>query len=92
MPNPDPRPIFTVASSAHRVALCSLTVVHVERRALVFTDARCPDCDKILMFVPGVVIVEVRPVRTIADRSGRGRVVRCPNDRCKHYAEVIEHG
>lgn len=73
------------------MALCSLTVVHVEQRALVFTDARCPDCDRIIMFVPGVVTLEVRPCRTIDQRSGRGRVVRCPNDRCRHYAEVIEH-
>lgn len=81
-------PIFRLTaqtSAVAPVALCSLTVT----RAIVFTDARCPGCNRKLMAIPGVVSVESRLVRTNDQRSGRGRVVSCR--RCSSLVEIIEH-
>jgi len=74
------------------VALVSLTVlatVAMIRATIAFQDARCPACNRRLMAVPGPVTLEVRTIRTDAERSGRGRVVSC--HRCKGLVEVIEH-
>jgi DNA-directed RNA polymerase subunit RPC12/RpoP len=72
------------------VSLAVLATVAVMRATIAYTDARCPGCRRRVMAVPGVgVTLEVRMVRTDAERSGRGRVVGCA--RCKGLVEVIEH-
>ncbi|HLB55143.1 MAG TPA: hypothetical protein VJK71_08545 [Gemmatimonadales bacterium] len=76
-----PEPDFRVHG---RVALCTVTVTAVA----VYTDARCPGCQRLIMAIPGLVTLEVRRVATTTDRSGRGRVVTCK--RCG-LCEVIEH-
>jgi hypothetical protein len=65
--------------------LVSLTIT----ASVVYTDVRCI-CNRRVMSVPGVVAVEVRVVKSDADRSGRGRVLSCK--RCSSLLEVIEHG
>lgn len=75
-------------SVAHPVALVSVTVT---ARAIVFTDARCPNCGRLVMAIPGTPLIEVRPVRNNDDRSGRGRVVKCNRGGCQSLLEVIEH-
>ncbi len=86
-------PIFQPVPSdvARPVALVSLTVTHsvVARATLVFTDARCPKCRRLVMAIPGLPTIEVRTVASNSDRSGRGRVVDCR--RCSTLLEVIEH-
>ena len=80
---------FTVTGRPHwhqMVALVSLTVV----AAAVYTAARCSNCHRRVMSVPGVVTLEVRRVRDNAARSGRGRVVGC--ERCGTLCEIIEYG
>ncbi len=91
MTPPDPVPIFKAhpAPDGPPTALATLTVTG----AAVFTDARCPQCRKIILLVPGVLVLEVRVLpghghRALEGASGRGRVALCKNG---HYAEVIEH-
>lgn len=60
----------------------------METRAVVYSEVRCPKCDRRVMDIPGKVLVQTRIVDK--DRaSGRGRVIVC--NRCKAYVEVIEH-
>lgn len=67
------------------VALVSITVT----RAIVYSDARCPNCHRLVMAIPGTPLFEVRAVATNQDRSGRGRVVSC--QRCRTLCEIVEH-
>ncbi len=92
-------PIFEVSgtpttsrSSGPHAALATLTVT---RAAVVFTDARCASCRHVIMLVPGLLLLEVRPLASNAEASGRGRVVRCHSRRerrCTQLNEIIEHG
>ena len=84
---PNERPIFDVrpASDGPPSALCSLTA----SGAAVFTDARCPSCRRIVLLVPGVVLVEVRALVGVRQASGRGPVASCR--RCGGYCEVVTH-
>lgn len=59
------------------------------QRVASYVDARCPGCNRIVMAVPGPVIVEVRKVKDNAARSGRGRVTSCK--RCSTLCEIVEH-
>ena len=77
---------LTYSAPVARVALVSLTVT---ARAIVFTDARCPNCRRLVMAVPGTPAIEVRAVAHNDQRSGRGRVVSC--QRCRTLCEVVEH-
>lgn len=76
---PQPTPV--------QVALVSLTVY----RATVYTEARCPPpCNRKVMDIPGVVVIQTRAIKSEDERSGRGRVVPCK--KCGGLVEVIEHG
>lgn len=70
-----------------RVAV-SLTVATRASR-ISWTYALCARCKRKVMGVPRDAVLEVRALRTNAERSGRGRVVGCP--RCGTLCEVIEH-
>ena len=93
----DPRPAIFGDSTASqsgpqlvaRVTLTVSTTVTTIRAIVVFTEARCPGCRRLVMAVPGRVTLESRMVRDNTERSGRGRVVSCP--RCKGLVEVVEH-
>lgn len=67
------------------VALVSITVTG----AVVYSDARCPNCHRLVMAIPGTPTFEVRAVASNAHRSGRGRVVSC--HRCRTLCEIVEH-
>lgn len=83
-------PVFRVSATATQpVAHVALVSITVSARAIVFTDVRCPNCRRRIMSVPGTPVIDVRAVRTDADRSGRGRVLGCK--RCSTLCEVIEH-
>lgn len=82
-------PIFSASTTS--VAPVALVSLSVTARAIVFTDVRCPNCRKLVMAVPGVVIAEVRAVKDNDARSGRGRVVKCNRGGCQTLCEVIEH-
>lgn len=70
-----------------RVALVSLTVY----RASVYTEARCPPpCNRKVMDIPGVVVIQTKALQNDDERSGRGRVVHCK--KCGCLVEIIEHG
>lgn len=56
---------------------------------VIWTRAKCPKDNRIVMVIPGPHIVETRIIATSADRSGRGRIVRC--EQCSTLVEVIEH-
>lgn len=85
-----PRPIFTAAArGTHRVALVSVTVVTTARATVAYTDARCANCNRRIMAIPGVVALEVFTVAQDVDRTGRGRVVGCK--RCGALNEIVEH-
>ena len=82
-------PLFTMPGKLHwhrMVALVSLTV----SAAVVYTEARCSNCGRHVMAVPGVVALEVRSVQSNRHRSGRGAAVSC--QRCGTLLEIIEHG
>lgn len=80
-------PIFSASqSSAVHVALVSITV---SARAVVYSDARCPNCKRLVMALPGTPVFEVRARESNDDRQGRGAVVSC--HRCKTLCEVIVH-
>lgn len=68
-----------------RVAFVTLAAV---ARAVTYTVARCPDCDRKLMTIPGEVMVEVRKLRAAGRPTGMGRVLSCK--RCAELCEVIE--
>jgi hypothetical protein len=59
----------------------------VTATVVVYTDVRCPACNRLVMTVPGRPVLEVRVHRTNQDRLGRGAVVGC--GRCKGLVEVI---
>jgi len=67
---------------ASYVALVSMTVT-----VAAYSDVRCPKCHRLVMTVPGRVMIEVRTPRDNADRSGRGAVVSCK--RCGGLVEAI---
>lgn len=67
------------------VATASMTMT----ASVTFTDARCPNCKRLVMSVPGAGVLDVRAVPNNAARSGRGPVVGCA--RCKTLVEVIAH-
>lgn len=69
------------------VVSVSLTVT---ASAVVYTDARCPKCGKMLAAVPGSDRIGTYVRDSATDRSGRGVVVSC--GRCKSLVEVIRHG
>ncbi len=75
----------TATSSVAQVALVSITVT---TRAIVFTDARCSNCQRLLMAIPGTPIVTVRTVASNDERTGQGRVVKC--HRCNSLCEIVE--
>ena len=69
----------------HRMlVLVSLTVM---APVVVYTDARCPQCGRKIIALPGRAVPEVRAVARRA--SGRGAVVKCA--RCSTLCEVIQH-
>jgi DNA-directed RNA polymerase subunit RPC12/RpoP len=72
-------------ASCTLVASVTLTVTAV---VVVYTDVRCPACNRRVMAVPGRPTLEVRVRRSDAERSGRGVVTGC--GRCKALIEVIE--
>jgi len=76
---------FRATCSVALVARVTMTV----SRAVVFTDVRCPSCQRRVMAIPGKPTLDVRVVQSDADRSGRGRVISCK--RCSALLDVIEH-
>lgn len=68
-----------------RVALVSLTITE---ESMVFSNARCPNCGRWLMAVPGEVKFTTRLVRDLNNRKGDGRTVNCHN--CGEV-EIVEH-
>jgi DNA-directed RNA polymerase subunit RPC12/RpoP len=66
--------------------MATCTVISV---TVAYTSARCV-CGHRLMDIPGHVHAEVRLLRSEADRTGRGRAIKC--SRCGGLLEVIEHG
>jgi hypothetical protein len=81
--------VFQTAGSPRTRPAAALVSVTVTASTLVFTDARCV-CRRLLMKVPGLVRVLVREIPTNEAASGLGRVVHCPNRRCRRLCEVIE--
>ena len=79
-------PLRSTHTIVAHVALVSITV---SARAIVYSDARCPNCHRLVMAIPGTPIFEVRAVQSNEHRSGRGRVVSC--QRCRTLCEIIEH-
>ena len=72
-------------TSATVMAAVTITVATV---VVVYTDVRCPRCNRRVMAVPGRPLLEVRVRESDQDRSGRGVVTGC--GRCKALVEVIE--
>ena len=68
------------------VALVSITVT---RATIFYSDARCPNCHRLVMAIPGTPLFEVRAVASNEHRSGRGRVVSC--HRCRTRCAIVEH-
>lgn len=76
-----------MSGQAERVALVSLTVMENDT---VYSDARCPQCNRKLMSMPGEPPLEVRAPRLHGHRlTGRGPVTVCP--RCSTLCEVVSH-
>jgi hypothetical protein len=85
---PQKDPTFRVAfGRGSHVALVTVSVT--ARATVIYTDARCPTCNRRVMSVPGTMTLDVRVVANDAARSGRGRVVGCK--RCATLCEIIEH-
>lgn len=94
MTNQRPTPIFHVtATSPSGRILAHVTVTVTETRAIVFSYAICPVCNRRVMAIPGSVRLEVVAVASNQARSGRGRVVTCGGKHrgCGTMCEVIEH-
>lgn len=109
--NPRASPIFhlstTIVRSAAVVALVTVTVTGAGAVVIsgpdrtAFTAARCPNCNTLVMAIPGLAkTVTVRPVARGADWGAcEGRVVWCPGAHrgrqagpsCDTLLEVIEH-
>ncbi|MBK8006771.1 MAG: hypothetical protein IPK12_23565 [Gemmatimonadetes bacterium] len=87
MTAPIPNPIFRKHPDGPQTALVTLTVTG----AVVFTDGRCPDCRRIVLLVPGAVLLSVTrlPENSPRRASGRGPIACCK--RCGHWLEVVEH-
>ena len=77
------------SSSQTAVAHVALVSITVSARAVVYSDARCPNCHRLVMAIPGTPLFEVRAVASNEHRSGRGRVVSC--HRCRTLCEIVEH-
>lgn len=76
---------FRLSARPSVVAAATLTVV------ATWTNAQCPPpCGRVVMAVPGRVLLEAKRLTSFGRRSGRGRVITCP--RCESAVEVIEHG
>jgi phage FluMu protein Com len=73
---------------ASSTVLASVTVT-ITAYVVVYTDVRCPNCNRRVMSLPGVPLLDVRAHRAESDRLGRGAVVRC--ERCKSLVEAIPH-
>jgi hypothetical protein len=73
------------------VALASLTSTGtvVARAIFAYTKVNCPKCNRRVMDLPGSPILEVRVVKSEAERSGRGPVTTCR--RCKSLVEAVAH-
>ena len=65
------------------------TVTRTMMATATYTQARCPNCNRMVMAMPGICTVETRSRPTRAQWSGRGPVVVC--ERCGDYVEVITH-
>lgn len=77
------------SSSQTAVAHVALVSITVTTRAVVYSEARCPNCHRRVMSVPGTPHISVNAVANDDARSGRGRVVGCA--RCKTLCEIVEH-
>lgn len=71
-----------IASSL--VASVTVTVTAV---VVVYTEVRCPNCNRRVLDIPGNPLLDVRAHRSPTDRLGRGVVCKC--DRCKALVEAI---
>jgi hypothetical protein len=65
--------------------------------ATVFwTRAHCPrthtnqNKNNIVMSLPGLRIIETKPIERLGEASGRGVVVKC--EQCGGLVEVLQHG
>ncbi len=92
MTGPPVRSSLHVVARGSVVARETVTVsITVSQRAFpVYTDARCPHCNRRIMSLPGSPILEPKIVENEAARSGRGIAVACPS--CRRLVEVIVHG
>ncbi len=77
----------TITSSLAAIASVSHTVVATVRRFIRFQDVRCPDCNRLVMAVPGEGTIVASTVADNASRTGKGPVVSCP--RCHSLVEVV---
>jgi len=75
-------PIFRVTHTAARAITVAVTL-----SMAVYSDVRCPKCSRIVMAIPGRVIVTTRTPLDNPDRSGRGSVCLCK--RCGSLVEAI---
>jgi hypothetical protein len=73
---------------ASSTVLASVTVT-ITAFVVVYTDVRCPKCNRRVMSLPGSPLLDVRAHSGEADRLGRGVVVAC--GRCKALIEAIPH-
>jgi len=74
-------PIFRLTASARHVA------VTVTLSLAAYTDVRCPQCNRLVLAIPGTVVVTARIPRDNADRAGLGPVALCK--RCSSLVEAI---
>lgn len=84
--------IFHVtASVAHSVARVSLSMVETARATLaLYTNVKCPGCQRVVIAWPGAgANLEVRMVRDVTERSGRGPALNCK--RCGQLLELVAH-
>jgi hypothetical protein len=57
---------------------------------MAWTNAHCPPpCGRVVMSIPGRVLLEAKRLTAHRHRSGRGRVLTCPS--CRELVEVVEH-
>ena len=79
---------FTLTASPHWHRMGALVSLTVAAAVIIYTDVRCPCCDRKLMEIPGVSALRVRGLLHAADRSGRGPVVSC--GRCGTLCEITK--
>ncbi len=65
------------------VVTVSLTVTAIP----AYTDVRCPTCTRIVLQVPGRVVVSSHIVAREQDRTGRGAVCKCRH--CHRLVEAV---